>query len=108
MLWCIAGVPSSPAKRIYFTSQENLFHQPREFIFRSDIDGLSEMDYIPITPLTEGAVMRRRAGGAGCGARACVSHTQVREASGNRPSQLRGTAFVGWTREGRTRRKPAG
>ena len=36
--------------------------------------------------------MRRRAGGAGCGARACVSHTPVREASGHRPSQLRGAA----------------
>ena len=41
--------------------------------------------------------MRRRAGGAGCGARAGVSHTPVREASGNRPLQLRGTAFNGWT-----------
>ena len=36
--------------------------------------------------------MRRRDGGAGCGACACVSHTQVREASGHRPSQLRGAA----------------
>jgi hypothetical protein len=64
--------------------------------------------FIPITPLTEGAVMRRRAGGAGCGARAGVSHTPVREASGNRPLQLRGAAFDGWTGKDERGRKPAG
>ncbi len=36
--------------------------------------------------------MRRHDSGAGCGARACVSHTQVREAPGHRPPQLRGAA----------------
>ena len=52
--------------------------------------------------------MRRRAGGAGCGARAGVSHTPVREASGNRPLQLRGAAFDGWTGKDERGRKPAG
>ena len=42
---------------------------------------------------SEGAVMRRRAGGAGCGARALVSQTKVREAPGHRPRQLRGGAL---------------
>jgi hypothetical protein len=44
--------------------------------------------------------MRRHVGGVGCGARACVSHTQVREASGHRPPQLRGAALQ-WARRRR-------
>jgi hypothetical protein len=36
--------------------------------------------YSPITLLTEGAIMRRRVGGAGCGARAGASQAPVREA----------------------------
>ena len=41
----------------------------------------------------EGAVMRRSDGGARCGARAGVSQALVREASGHRPSLLRGAAL---------------
>jgi hypothetical protein len=43
--------------------------------------------------------MRRRDGGIGCGACACASQAQVRDALGHRPSPLRGTARKGWTRQ---------
>ncbi len=36
--------------------------------------------------------MRRRAGGAGCGARGFASQAKLREAPGHRPPQLRGAA----------------
>ena len=49
--------------------------------------------------------MRRHFSGAGCGARACASQAQVREAPGHRPPPLRGAARKGWTRAGRTEAK---
>ena len=73
------------------------------------LTGLSSCLYIPITPLTEGAIMRRRAGGAGCGARASASQAGSREASGRRPPPLRGAALR-WAGRGpdEGRRKPPG
>ena len=41
--------------------------------------------------------MRRRYGGVECGARGRGSHPRTREAWGNRPGPLRGSAFDGWT-----------
>ena len=41
--------------------------------------------------------MRRREGGVECGARGPVSQAGTREASGNRPGPLRGSALNGWT-----------
>ena len=41
--------------------------------------------------------MRRQDGGAGRGARARVSQARSREALGNRPGPLRGSALNGWT-----------
>ncbi|MEA2979762.1 MAG: hypothetical protein QOF09_1585 [Alphaproteobacteria bacterium] len=52
--------------------------------------------------------MRRHFSGTGCGARGRASQARLREASGNRPLQLRGAAFDGWTREGRPRAEARG
>jgi len=53
--------------------------------------------------------MRRHDSGAGCGARACASHAQVRDAPGHRPPPLRGAALQ-WAGRGPDERgrKPAG
>ena len=55
---------------------------------------------------TEGAVMRRRFSGTGCGACGRASQARLREASGHRPPQLRGAALRGLDAAGRARRKP--
>ena len=41
--------------------------------------------------------MRRREGGVECGGRGPVSQAGTREALGNRPGPLRGSALNGWT-----------
>src|SRR5918996_3398960 len=52
------------------------------------------MDGMPCS--VEGALMRRHAGGAGCGARVAVSQTEPRVVSGNRPHPSQDGGCLRW------------
>ena len=73
--------------------------------FHHLIPALKTSRTIRSLPLVRGALARRRDGGAGGGARASVSQTESREASGHRPPALRQAAFNGWNGDRNRRAK---
>jgi hypothetical protein len=99
-------LPRIPLRSIRLPPARNCNSAKRIPSLKNLIPALRTGLIFPASRSSEGAFMRRREGGAGCGARGPVSHTGTREARVTVRPHYGGLPFGGLDGAGRRRRKP--